>query len=120
MKLDHIVIMVRSLEVSLPWYEMLMGLLDFRKTRDHVWLNCDGVAIDLKQADPDTSDYERFGPGLNHLGFAAADEHAHDAVRTAMAKAGFDVPARQVFGSEGSATFLRDPDGMRIEIAVYH
>lgn len=120
MKLDHLVIMVRSLEVSLPWYTKLLGLLGFRKTREHVWLNADGVAIDLKQAEPGTCDYERYAPGLNHAGFTAPDEQAHEAVRAAMGEAGFDVPEKQVFGKQATATFFRDPDGMRIEIAVYH
>ena len=118
-KFDHLVIMVRSLDVSLPWYETMLSLLGFTKTRDHVWSGKDGVAIDLREAKPGTSDYERFAPGLNHLGFTASDETAHDALRAAIAEGGFEVPDKQVFGEEGTATFFRDPDGMRIEIAVY-
>ena len=119
MKFDHLVILVRSFEVSLPWYETMLGLLGFKKTRDDVWLGEDGVAIDLREAKPETREYERFAPGLNHLGFTAEDESAHDALRDAMDKAGFEVPDKQIFGKEGTATFFRDPDGMRIEVAVY-
>lgn len=118
MKLDHMVIMVRSLEASLPWYDAMLGLLGFTKTRDHVWANEDGVAIDLKQAKIDTQDYGRYAPGLNHLGFTAPDAAALDAVRDGMAAAGFDVPEMQHFDHD-LATFFRDPDGMRVEVAVY-
>ncbi|MDE1467051.1 VOC family protein [Aurantiacibacter sp. D1-12] len=118
MTLDHMVILVRSLEASLPWYETLLGLIGFTKTRDHVWANEDGVAIDLNQAKADTSDYGRYAPGLNHLGFTAPDEAALDAVRQGMADAGFEVPEKQHFEDE-TATFFRDPDGMRVEVTVY-
>lgn len=118
MKLDHIVVLVRSLEASLPWYDTLLGLIGFSKTRNHVWSSDDGLSIDLKQAKSATSDYERYAPGLNHLGFTAPDHAALDAVRAGMAEAGFDVPDKQVFDGE-TATFFRDPEGMRVEVTVY-
>lgn len=117
MKLDHLVILVRSLDESLPWYSALLALLGFEKTRDHVWYDGE-VALDLKQARDGTADYERYAPGLNHLGFTAPDEAALDAVRDGMAEAGFDVPEKQRLGSE-TATFFKDPDGMRVEVTVY-
>ena len=118
MKLDHMVIMAHSLEASLPWYESLLPLIGFAKSRDHVWGNEDGVYIDLKQATDEDARYGRYAPGLNHLGFTAPDEAALDAVRDGMEAAGFDVPVKQQFGSV-LATFFRDPDGMRIEVTVY-
>ena len=117
MRLDHLVILVRSLDASLPWYSSLLALLGFEKTRDHVWFDGE-VALDLKQARDGTADYERYAPGLNHIGFTAPDEPALDAVRRGMAEAGFEVPEKQRLGSE-IATFFRDPDGMRIEVTVY-
>ena len=117
MKLDHVVILVRSLDASLPWYAALLGLMGFRKTRDHVWYDGE-LAIDVKQAEAGTRDYQRYAPGLNHLGFTAPDEASLDRVRDGMAAAGFAVPDKQFFGKE-TATFFRDPDGMRIELTVY-
>ncbi len=118
MKLDHMVILVRSIEASLPWYTAMLELIGFTKTRDHVWLSDDGLAVDLKQADAETGDYARRAPGLNHLGFTAPDMAALDAVREGMAQAGFDVPDKQFFPGE-TATFFRDPEGMRVEVTVY-
>ena len=118
MKLDHMVVLVRSLEASLPWYATMLELIGFSKTRDHVWLSDDGLAIDLKKAKKGTSDYARYAPGLNHLGFTAPDLATLDAVRAGMADAGFEVPEKQFFSDE-TATFFRDPDGMRVEITVY-
>jgi catechol 2,3-dioxygenase-like lactoylglutathione lyase family enzyme len=117
LKLDHIVILVRSLDGSLPWYSALLGLLGFEKTRDHVWWNGE-FAFDLKEAQPETRGYERFGPGLNHLGFTAAGEVELDRVRDGMIAAGFEVPDKQKFGAD-IATFFRDPDRRRVEDTVY-
>lgn len=117
MKLDHIVLLVRSLDASLPWYAALLGLLGFEKTRDHVWYDGE-LAFDLKQAVAETGDYQRYAPGLNHLGFTAPDESALDRVRDGMAAAGLDVPKKLHIGSM-IATFFKDPDGMRVEVTVY-
>src|SRR4028119_2162853 len=50
MKLDHLVLLVGSLDASLPFYEALLPLIGFTRSRDHVWGNEDGVYLDLKQA----------------------------------------------------------------------
>ena len=118
MKLDHLVILVRSLDASLGWYEAILGLLGFTKSRDHVWGNEDGTYIDLKEAEAGTSDYGRYAPGLNHLGFTAPTMDELHRVRAGMAEAGFDVPELQELGTI-TATFFKDPDGMRLEVSHY-
>ncbi|MBZ6379727.1 glyoxalase [Pacificimonas flava] len=116
-KLDHAVVLVRSLAESLPWYEVLLGGCGFEKMRDHVFAGPGGFAIDIKQAKATAPDYDRYAPGLNHLGLAA-DRETHEAVRSAMRAARFDVPEPQHFDGE-VATFFKDPDGLRIEIITY-
>ena len=118
MKLDHIVLMLGDLEASLAYYETLLPLIGFTRTRDHVWGNADGVYIDLKQAGEPGHGYRRFGVGLNHLGFTAADEAEVDAVAAAMSGAGFDVPETQRLG-DAYALFMKDRDGIRFEITYY-
>ncbi len=118
MKLDHIVILVGSLEASLPYYETLLGLLGFEKTRDHVWGNADGVYFDFKEATEPGEGYRRYGIGLNHLGFTAPTREAVEEIRARMGEAGFEVPALQRLGNS-YALFMKDPDGMRFEITYY-
>ena len=119
MKLDHIVILLADLESNLGFYETLLPLLGFEKTRDHVFGNEDGLFLDFKQAGQPDHTYQRHAPGLNHLGFTATDSAAVVAVQSAMAKAGFEVPGIQHF-PDGDALFLKDAEGMRIEVASYH
>lgn len=118
MKLDHLVILLSDLDANLPFYEALLPLLGFARKRDHVWGNEEGTYLDFRQARMLEHAYQRYAPGLNHLGFAAPDRETIERIGQAMADAGFDVPAIQEF-PDGSALFLKDADGMRIEVGVY-
>lgn len=118
MKLDHIVLLVGSLERSLPYYDALLSAIGFEKSRDHVWGNGDGVYFDFKEATEPGEGYHRDGVGLNHLGFTAPTKTAVEAVADAMRAGGFEVPAVQRLGNSW-ALFMKDPDGIRFEITHY-
>jgi len=115
MKLDHIVLFLSDLERCVPFYDCLLPLLGFRKLRDHVYVNADSIHFDLRPASEPERGYHRYAPGLNHLAFSAESREQIIQVREAMAAAGFEVPDVQHF-SDGIALFLRDFDGMRIEL----
>ena len=116
MKFDHVVVSVRALEASVPWYEAVLTAIGFTRTRDHVWVNEQGEAVDVRAASEPDHAYVRGGVGVNHLGFAAPSREAVEAVAERLRDAGLEVPAIQHFG-EARALFMKDPDGMRIEIA---
>ncbi|HEY0626453.1 MAG TPA: VOC family protein [Allosphingosinicella sp.] len=118
MQLDHIVLLVSSLEASMPYYDALLPLIGFTKKRDHVWGNADGVFFDFQEASDIGEGYKRYGVGLNHLGFTAPSREAVDRIAAEMAAAGFEVPERQEIGP-GYALFMKDRDGMRFEITCY-
>ena len=118
MKLDHIVLLVSDLSKSVAFYESLLPMMGFRKTADHVFGNSDEVYFDIRQAENAEHAYERFAPGLNHIGFVAPNRDAITQIQDNMKNAGYEVPEVQVFG-EDVAIFLKDPDGMRIELTVY-
>ena len=117
-QIDHIVLMFGDLQASLPYYETLLPLIGFAKSRDHVWGNEAGVHLDLKQAEEIGEGYRRRGVGLNHIGFTAPSLAAVEAIAERMAEAGFEVPAIQDFG-DAKALFMKDRDGIRFEIAYY-
>ena len=118
MKLDHIVIAATDLERSAAWYDALLPLLGFERSRPHVYGNEDGCFIDLRQAQNTSHAYERFAPGVNHIGVVADSPEQLEQVRREMARAGFEIPAVQQF-ADGVAVFFKDPDGLRIEVGVY-
>jgi lactoylglutathione lyase len=116
-KLDHIVLLVSDLPKSVSFYENLLPMLGFRKTADHVFGNAEEVYLDIRQAENLNHSYQRYAPGLNHIGFTAPHRNAIAQVQEVMRDAGYEVPDVQSFG-EGVALFLKDPDGMRIELGV--
>ena len=118
MKLDHITILVSSMEKSMPYYDALLPMLGFSKVRNRNWTDGEGFYLQFLQTKSETGPYERYGVGMNHLGFGAASKEQVDSVRTAMQQSGFDVP--QVQGLGGAyALFMKDPDGIRFEITWY-
>lgn len=118
MKLDHVTLLVSSLERSMPYYERLLQLIGFRKQRDHVWTDGAGCFLQFLQASADARPYDRHGAGMNHLGFGAASPEQVHEVRAAMQAAGFPVPEIQQL-SGATALFMKDPDGIRFEVTYY-
>lgn len=116
MKLDHIVIYASDLGRSVGFYDRVLGVLGFQKTRDWVWLNDDGFAVDLRQAKSGAKPYDRYGPGLNHMGFAAPSRAAFDKLGRDLRAEDMSLPdAQEIDGA--LCLFLPDPDGLRIEIS---
>jgi lactoylglutathione lyase len=118
MKLDHIVILVSEIEHCILFYNTLLPLIGFEKKSDHVFGNSEGIFLDIRQSGEPSHGYHRHGPGLNHIGFTARNRAELEAVGRSMADAGFEVPEIQKFG-DNRALFLRDMDGMRVELSTY-
>ena len=117
MQPDHLTIMVSSLDSSMAFYDALLPLLGFARRKEHIWSN-GTFFLQFMQARAGTRPYERYGAGMNHIGFTAPDAAAVEAVREAMQDAGFDVPDIQRMKG-ATALFMKDPDGMRFEISHY-
>ena len=117
--MDHITILVTSLTASMPYYDKLLPLLGYRKLRNHVWTDADErFYFQFHEAREDSRPYERYGAGMNHLGFGAPSPQAVLAIRDEMQQAGFAVPEIQNLGG-ATALFMKDPDGIRFEITHY-
>ncbi len=113
--IDHIAIRVSSLAQSLPYYAALLPLLGFARLGETAWRDRDGLLLHFSEAGEGSRPYDRFGPGMNHLGFAVASAQSVALVREAMAAAGFAVPEIQTFDG-ATALFMKDPDGIRFEV----
>ncbi len=71
MKIDHITLLVSSFERSMPYYDALLPLLGFSKQRERIWTDGEGFFIQFGEARGETRPYERYGAGMNHIGFGA-------------------------------------------------
>jgi lactoylglutathione lyase len=118
MKIDHITLLVSALEQSMPYYDRLLPLVGFSKVKNHVWTDDKGFFFQFQQAKAGTAPYERYGAGMNHLGFSASTSGEVHAIRASMQDAGFQVPDIQDLGG-AIALFMKDPDGIRFEVTYY-
>ncbi len=118
LKLDHITLLVTSFSQSTPYYDALLPLIGFEKERDNIWHDGNGFYFQFREAQEEARPYERYGAGMNHLGFSAPDVETVQRVRRKMEEAGFEVPAIQNLGG-ATALFMKDPDGIRFEVTHY-
>ncbi|WP_154222837.1 VOC family protein [Marinicella rhabdoformis] len=118
LKIDHMTILVSSLKESMPYYVKLLELVGFTQVKEWVWTDKAGFFFQFNQAKSGTSAYQRYGAGMNHLGFVAPTPEFVVKVQTEMKAAGFDVPEIQDFGGV-KALFMKDPDGIRFEVTYY-
>ena len=75
LRLDHLTILVGSIEGSRSFYETLLPLLGFSRTTRENWTDGKGFFFQFRAANAGTRPYERHGAGLNHMGFGARDQH---------------------------------------------
>lgn len=100
------------------FYDRLMPLLGFSKQRDHVFSNEQAIFLDFRAAREASHAYRRHAPGLNHLGLVVSSRADLEALQAKLAAADFEVPRLQGF-DDGEALFIKDPEGMRIEVGYY-
>ncbi|MDO1558682.1 VOC family protein [Brevundimonas sp. 2R-24] len=118
LKIDHLTILWRDTAASEPYYAALLPLLGFSQTKRGIWTDGEGFFLQFRPANPETREYERYGPGVNHVGFGAPDPETVERVQTQMRAVGFDAPEiRDLNGAR--ALFMKDPDGLRFEITWY-
>ena len=65
-----------------------------------------------------TGPYERYRPGINHVGFNAESRETVESLRERLIEAGIDAQPLQELGG-ATALFVTDPDGLRIETTYY-
>jgi lactoylglutathione lyase len=116
LSIDHVTIAASNLAASLVYYAALLGLLGFTRQSETIWRDENGVFVQMVEAHAGTRPYERYGPGVNHLGFAAPDVAFVERLRDAMRARGFDAPEVQRLGG-ATALFMKDPDGLRFEVS---
>lgn len=118
LKVDHVTVLLSSMERGMPYYRTLLTALGFAPVKPHIWTDGEGFFFQFGEARPETRPYERYGAGMNHIGFGAPDPETVHRVRDTMAAAGFEVPELQHFGG-ATALFMKDADGIRFEVTYY-
>ncbi|MBM7770829.1 glyoxylase I family protein [Actinokineospora baliensis] len=111
---EHIALTVTDVDRSVPWYERVLGFTTESRTDradgpSTVRLRGLGVTLTLVQyPDGSHAPFDECRPGLDHLVFSVADRTWPDRL------AEYGVPHTDT--PDGVA--LRDPDGIRLVLAV--
>ena len=125
--LDHVDLTVRSVVVSLPFYERVFGALGFSRV-DHetyvAWSNGRmNVAIREAHREAGAGPHNRYQPGLHHLALKAKRRSDVDDFHAWLVAEGVEVldPPDEYpqYGPDYYAVFFADPDGMKFELVHF-
>jgi catechol 2,3-dioxygenase-like lactoylglutathione lyase family enzyme len=130
--LGHVDLVCRDLERSLAFYAAVLGplglqepvLFDGERGESIHYLRFPrpgSGSLGLRQA-LEEQGFELYAPGLHHVAFAVESRDDVDAAHAAAVAAGAEIlHAPRLFPQyhpDFYATFFRDPDGFRIEVAA--
>lgn len=125
--IDHIYITVTDLEASERFYDVVMGVLGFRKNSfvigidPHVQYFNRHFGYVLRPAKTART-YECYAPGLHHFCFRVEGEKDVREVARRLKEAGIDASEARHFpeyAPDYVAVFFEDPDGVRLEVTNY-
>jgi catechol 2,3-dioxygenase-like lactoylglutathione lyase family enzyme len=126
--MQHVDLVVSSIERSLPFYRDLLAPLGFHRIGEvegergeTIWyLSGAASAIGLREAQtPSEGPYDRYRVGLHHLAFEAHSRGAVNERAGWLRAQGAEIesgPEEYAYLPGYYAVFFYDPDGMKLEI----
>ena len=123
--IHHIDLTVRDIAASRPFYDAVLGFMDYRCVReqaDGIDWDRDGpglfCSIGIKPARRDVP-HDRYTQGLHHVAWAAESRADVDKLYAELLRLGariLDAPADYPqYGAGYYAVFFADPDGLKFE-----
>jgi glyoxylase I family protein len=123
----HVDLVVSSIERSLPFYSELLGPLGFHTVSEvegergeTIWyLGGPGTAIGLREAQSESSRYDRYRIGLHHVAFEAGSRAAVDECAAWLRARDVELesePQEYTYIPGYYAVFFYDPDGLKLEV----
>ena len=128
MSMQHVDLVVSSIERSLPFYRDLLAPLGFHRIGEvegergeTIWyLSGAASALGLREAQTPSEDpYDRYRVGLHHLAFEARSRGAVNERAGWLRDQGAEIesgPEEYAYLPGYYAVFFYDPDGMKLEI----
>ena len=128
MSMQHVDLVVSSIERSLPFYRDLLAPLGFHRIGEvegergeTIWyLSGAASALGLREAQtPSEGPYDRYRVGLHHLAFEARSRGAVNERAGWLRDQGAEIesgPEEFAYLPGYYAVFFYDPDGMKLEI----
>ena len=126
MGVQHIDLVVSSIERSLPFYRELLAPLGYHRISEvegergeTIWyLSGPGVAVGLREAQSER-EHDRYSVGLHHIAFEAWSRAMVDERAGWLTERGAEIesgPEEYAYQPGYYAVFFYDPDGIKLEI----
>ena len=126
MGVQHIDLVVSSIERSLPFYRELLAPLGYHRISEvegergeTIWyLSGAGVAIGLRETQSEGR-HDRYAVGVHHIAFEAWSRAIVDDRAEWLAERGAEIesgPEEYAYQPGYYAVFFYDPDGIKLEI----
>jgi glyoxylase I family protein len=129
-QIDHLDLVVSSIERSLPFYRDLLKPLGFERVREvegeegetiHYISGPGACALGLrqKQSEAHGVPFDRYAVGVHHVAFLAPSRGAVDQSARWLAAHGIEIesePREYDYRPGYYAVFFYDPDGIKLEI----
>jgi glyoxylase I family protein len=127
MSVQHVDLVVSSIERSLPFYSELLGPLGFHRVGEvegergeTIWYLSGPVSsVGLREAQSQSPPVDRYRVGLHHLAFEAPSRSEVDERAAWLRTQEVEVesePQEYTYGPGYYAVFFYDPDGLKLEI----
>jgi len=127
---DHVDLVVSSLDRSLPFYRGLLAPLGWAgrveqqgergETIHYLWGPDFGGSIGLRERQSEPAvPYDRYAIGLHHLAFEARSRAAFDQAAGWLRRQGAEIeggPGERPYTPGYYAVFCFDPDGIKLEV----
>ncbi len=129
--IDHLDLVVTSLERSFPFYRGLLGPLGYvhvgeiegERGERVVYLSRHGgggsVSLRERQSKAHRTPYDRYAIGIHHIAFAASGRARVDELASWLREQGAEIesgPREYDYTPGYYAVFLLDPDGLKLEV----
>ena len=130
--LDHLDLVVTSLERSQPFYQELLGLTQAseivgERGEKVVYISRPGeepagnfsIGLREKQSDADATPYDRYGVGVHHVAFEVDSREVVDERAEWLRGQGAEIesgPEEYDYREGYYAVFFYDPDGIKLEL----
>jgi catechol 2,3-dioxygenase-like lactoylglutathione lyase family enzyme len=127
MAVNHVDLVVSSIERSLPFYRELLGPLGWHRLSEvegergeTIWyVGGPGCSLGLREAQSRGSTVDRYAVGLHHLAFDAPSRAAVDERAQWLRETGAELesePQEYTYSPGYYAVFFYDPDGLKLEL----
>ena len=128
-RVNHVDLVVSSLERSLPFYRGLLGPLGYDDEAEVVgergetiwYLASRGDAVGLREAQT-PGDYDRYRLGLHHLAIGVESREVVDERFRWLVERGAEIesePREYAYVPGYYAVFFYDPDGIKLELVHF-